>query len=120
MKLKLDANIGRRGIELLRGAGHDVMTVRDQKREGAADEAIFVTCVGEGRALITLDRDFGEVLRFPPDQSAGIVILDLGPRATPAALLARVADFLAVATTEKLEGALWIVQPGRVRIRARN
>jgi hypothetical protein len=28
MKLKLDENIGRRGIELLTSAGHDVTTVR--------------------------------------------------------------------------------------------
>ena len=120
MKLKLDENIGRRGLELLRDAGHDVMTVREQKLEGAPDEAVFAACAGEGRALITLDRDFGEVLRFPPDQSAGIVVLDLGPRATLAGLLARLADFLAVAKTEKLEGALWIVQPGRVRIHIRD
>jgi predicted nuclease of predicted toxin-antitoxin system len=119
LKLKLDENIGQRGLELLRGAGHDVMTVRDQKLEGATDETVFATCSGEGRALLTLDRDFGEVLRFPPESSAGIVILDIGPRATLVGLLARLNDFLAVAKTEKLQGTLWIVQPGRVRIHAR-
>lgn len=30
MKFKLDENIGRRGLELLKASGHDVMTVRDQ------------------------------------------------------------------------------------------
>ena len=81
MKIKLDENIGTRGSELLAERAHDVSTVRDQKLSGAPDENIFAVCAAEGRVLVTLDRDFGEVLRFPPEQSAGIVILDLGPRA---------------------------------------
>jgi hypothetical protein len=70
----------------------------------------------EERVLVTLDRDFGEVLRFPPDQGAGIVILDLGPRASPRRLLDRLRDFLAVAEEQEVRGSLWIVEPGRVRI----
>jgi predicted nuclease of predicted toxin-antitoxin system len=72
VKLKLDENIRRRGLELLQAAGHDVMTVRDQDLGGATDERPFATCAAEGRALITLDHDFGQVTRFPPEQSAGV------------------------------------------------
>ena len=96
MKFKLDENIGRRGLELLRASGHDVMTVRDQNLNGVADEVLFGICAAEGRALITLDRDFGQVPRFPPEASAGIVILETGPRATLQELLGRIQDFLAV------------------------
>src|SRR2546421_12570546 len=49
MKIKLDENIGRRGYELLRIAGHDVMTVRDKSLQGAHDELIFKVCADEGR-----------------------------------------------------------------------
>jgi len=79
VKFKLDENIGRRGLELLEASGHDVMTVRDQGLRGVTDKKLFEICVAERRALITLDRDFGHVPRFPPDQSAGIVILEVGP-----------------------------------------
>ena len=41
MKLKLDENIGRRGLELLKAAGHEVDTVRDQGLQGARDETLF-------------------------------------------------------------------------------
>lgn len=78
MRIKVDENIGRSGVELLRQAGHDVMTVREQGLAGAADEGVYQACVAEGRALITLDRDFGQVPRFPPARTAGIVVLDLG------------------------------------------
>jgi predicted nuclease of predicted toxin-antitoxin system len=76
MKIKLDENIGRRGIELLKAAGHDVLTVRDQGLQGAHDEALFKVCAEEERVLLTLDHDFGQVLRFSPEQSAGLVVLE--------------------------------------------
>ena len=116
MKIKLDENIGKRGLELLRLEGHDALSVYDQGLSGADDDRLFDVCASEGRVLITLDRDFGEVLRFPPEDSAGIVILDLGTRASPVRILDRLADFLLLAETNDVLGQLWIVEPGRVRI----
>jgi predicted nuclease of predicted toxin-antitoxin system len=75
VRLKLDENIGRSGLELLKQAGHDVTTVPEQGLAGKSDEVVFQICVAERRTLITLDRDFGQLPRFPPRQSAGIVIL---------------------------------------------
>ena len=120
MKIKLDENIGHRGVELLRQAGHDVMTVRDQNLLGASDETLFNVCAGEGRVLITLDHDFGQVLRFPPERASGLVILEPGPRMNPGSLLDRLRDFLSLASTRSPAGALWIVEPGRVRVHLRN
>jgi hypothetical protein len=70
--------------------------------------------------LLTLDRDFGEPLRFPSYQSAGIVVLELGAPASLKLLLDRVSDFISLATTRPAEGELWIVEPGRTRIRGRH
>src|SRR5437660_909859 len=83
---------------------------------GAADEILFEVCGRERRALNTLDRDFGQVLRYPPAASAGIVILEIGRRTTHPALLDRVRELLRLLDTRSPEGALWIVEPGRLRI----
>jgi predicted nuclease of predicted toxin-antitoxin system len=99
VKLKLDENIGQRGLELLKAAGHDVMTVRDQQLQGAKDEVLFAVCANEGRALITLDHHFGQVLRFPPEQGAGTIILEIGARATAQALLDRMSDLITLLQT---------------------
>ena len=116
MKVKADENLGHSAVELLRQAGHDVATVREQGLAGATDENVFRACASEGRALITLDRDFGQVRRFHPGQSAGIVILELGAPASLRLVHARLRDFLALAASRSLTGELWIVEPGRVRV----
>ena len=76
-------------------------------------------CRLDGRALITLDRDFGEVLRFPPEDMAGIIILDGRGRLSPASILARIREFAALLAVQPIERQLWIVEPGRVRIHER-
>lgn len=118
MKIKVDENIGWTGITFLRDNGHDVMGVGDQGLSGAPDETIFDVCVAERRVLVTLDRDFGHLTRFSPVHSAGIVILELAGPASIQLLLRRLRGFLALAATRAVAGELWIVEPGRVRIRA--
>jgi predicted nuclease of predicted toxin-antitoxin system len=120
LKIKLDENVGRRGLELLKAAGHDVMTVREQNLGGSTDEALFDVCASEGRTLVTLDHDFGQVTRFPPERSAGVVVLEVGPRASLSSILARLREFLAVSRDHSVIGPLWIVEPGRVRIHLRS
>jgi predicted nuclease of predicted toxin-antitoxin system len=116
MKLKLDENIGRRGIDLLTTSGHDVATVLGQGLGGSTDEKLFTVCASEGRALVTLDRDFGQVLRFPPAQGAGIVVIEIGPQVSTENLLSRLREFTQLLETQALIGKLWIIEPGRVRI----
>jgi len=117
VKIKADENIGIGGVNLLRDSGHDVATVRQEGLGGSSDHRIFQVCVAEGRTLITLDRDFGHVPRFPPRQSAGVVILELGGSASLRLLHDRRHDFLTVAALRPVSGELWIVEPGRVRVR---
>jgi hypothetical protein len=76
--------------------------------------------VREGRTLVTLDRDLGQVLRFPPATSAGIIVIDLGPRATHQRLLERTRELLAMVETRSPSRSLWIVEPGRVRVHLAN
>lgn len=92
MKFKLDENLASLGKSLLEADGHDVMTVREQALCGVNDVTLFGVCRDEGRVLITLDHDFRQTLRFPPDKSAGLVVLECRgvwgqtPHSTPRAM----------------------------------
>ena len=119
MRFKLDENIGDTGRGLLTHAGHDVSTVALQSMNGASDVALYNVCCVENRILITLDRDFGEVLRFPPENIAGIVVLDCRGRLSPTSIQARLKEFLTLLASQRIDRQLWIVEPGRVRIHER-
>ena len=86
MKLKLDENFGRRCIDILTDAGHDVATVAGQQMSGAADEDVIQVSHAESRCLVTLDLDFANPLRFKPANYSGIAVIRLTGRASYAEL----------------------------------
>lgn len=77
MRLKLDENLGRRIASILREAGHDVVTVVDEDLMGASDADVFQAAMGEQRALVSLDVDFANPLRFDPTIASGLAVLRL-------------------------------------------
>jgi predicted nuclease of predicted toxin-antitoxin system len=119
MKFKLDENLGSLGKKLLEEDGYDVMTVAQQKLSGSSDHTLYQVCREEERILVTLDHDFSHMLRFPPEATPGIVILESPGRLTPAAITARIAEMAALLRVRPIDRELWIVEPGRVRIRER-
>jgi predicted nuclease of predicted toxin-antitoxin system len=116
VRFKLDENLGTIGKHTLAAEGHDVMTVLEQRLSGKGDQEIFEICSREDRALVTLDQDFAQTLRFAPNESAGIIVLRTGGRVTPSSIEVCMLTLLAFLRTQKMERALWIVEPGRVRV----
>jgi predicted nuclease of predicted toxin-antitoxin system len=119
MKVKFDENLGSIGVSLLESEGHDVKTIAEQRMSGASDEQVYETCRDESRVLVTLDRDFGQIIRFPPERTAGIVVLECKGRLSSAMILARLAEFATLLRARPIDHELWIVEPGRVRIHER-
>ena len=115
MKAKLDENLGRSCAAMLTASGHDISTVREQGMSSWADEQVLTACQREGRTLVTLDLDFSNPLRFPPDGTPGIVVLRLPSPVTLGQLKAALAALDAALASRSVLGKLWIVQPGAVR-----
>ena len=83
MKLKLDENLGARGAELFRQAGHDISTVAQQGLCSATDKRLLEVCVTEKRCLVTLDLEFGNPLVFRPEDYSGIAVFRPLSTSTP-------------------------------------
>ncbi len=115
MLVKLDENLGERGRRAFVEAGHEVATVGDQGLAGAIDPRVIEVCGAERRCLVTLDLDFSNPLRFPPEQYAGIAVSRLSRQPTPSDLDGAVQVLMAGLTLDSIVGKLWIVERHRIR-----
>ena len=116
MRFKLDENLGSRTAGLIIESGHDVETVAQEQLSGTSDERLLEICSAERRCLISLDLDFADVLRFPPHNSSGIVVLRPPRKASLALLTGLVRSLLASLQTASIAGRLWVVEAGRIRV----
>ena len=84
----------------------------------AARPDIAAHAQAHGLCLVTRDFDFADVHNYPPDQYAGLVVLDLPNTAVATTILSVVRALLGRPDVlSSLPGRLAIVEPGRVRLR---
>jgi len=115
MNFKLDENLDPRIGLLLAEGGHDVETVISEGMSGRSDDELYAVCRRECRTLVTLDLDFANPLRFPPEGMMGIVVLRPAMASLP--LIRLTAEgALSHIKSGRSRGQLWIVEPGRIRV----
>ena len=69
-----------------------------------------------GRCLVTLDLDFSDVLRFPPQENYGIVVIRVPHNPTLPLLEQLIRQFLNSLENMPIDKKLWIVETGRIRV----
>lgn len=118
MRFLVDANLPRTTSACIQKSGHEAVDVRDIGLGKSPDSVIARYAQQEGLALITRDKDFGDVRNYPPANYAGIVVLDLQDDAVVAEILKVLAAFLSqTESLKQLPGRLAIVEAGRIRLR---
>ncbi len=112
MRFLVDRCAGRRLADRLRDAGHDVVESRERGPD-PGDRTLLDWAVEEKRILVTMDKDFGELIFSEAAKHAGIIRLPDVPAAARIALVERV---LAQHARELEEKAIVTVRGGRIRI----
>ena len=118
-KFLVDEDLPRSLARELRQTGIDAVDVRDAGLRGRPDPDVLDFAVSEGRAVLTADLRFANVLAFPPSSHHGVLVARF-PNQTPIrvlndAVLAAVRSL----TDDEIEQAVVIVEPGRIRLRRR-
>ena len=107
MRILADANMHEKVVALLRGAGHDVVWVREEQPR-ALDPNVLAWATREDRLLITFDKDFGELTqRRQLAAPHGIILFRIPDEVPPNESVALVAQN----TMASLDwaGYLWVI-----------
>jgi predicted nuclease of predicted toxin-antitoxin system len=113
MKILLDTCVWGGVREALRARCYDVIWTGEWESD-PGDEEILELANAQGRILVTLDKDFGELAIVQQKPHCGIVrLVDFSAR-DQATICMQVLERY---ETELLKGALVTAEPGRIRIR---
>jgi predicted nuclease of predicted toxin-antitoxin system len=116
VKLFLDENLSPQHASELRSIGYDACAVLEVGLSGASDEQIRRFAVENGRVLVTLDADFANVIRFPPEHTPGVLRLKIHPPAEESIRQAIRRGLLLLKKVD-LAGRLAVVDKDKIRVR---
>ena len=112
MKFLVDRCAGRRLAEWLRSLGHDVAEGRERGPD-PGDRIVLEWASREGRVLITMDKDFGELVFLEGASHSGLVRL---PDVPAPARITLVQRLLQDHSNDLQSGAVITIRGGRIRI----
>lgn len=116
VRLKVDEDLPRQVAEMLNAQGHDAVTVLEQGWKGASDDVLWRRIQAEQRWLITADKGFADLRRYPPGGHAGVVLLRSAEESRRA-----YSDLIAIAhdrlDLNEIPGAVVVITRRGVRVR---
>jgi len=114
MRFVADENFPRPALEALRNAGWDIFSVAEEC-PGISDEEVAARCSESQRILLTLDKDFGELV-FQRGLSAGSGVVLFRHFSESPEEAADVALAL-MKTQPDLNGTFCVITRDRIRVR---
>ena len=116
LRFLVDVGVGTGVEELLRVHGYDTKTIRsiDPTMD---DLAIIRLAHAEGRMVVTMDKDFGELVYHSGTRHAGVLLLRLDDATGEEKR--RVVEAILAAHADRMKNSFCVYQKGRLRIRPR-
>ena len=114
LRFLIDVSAGRGIEEFLREKGYDTKAVRDID-PGMEDEEIIRIAVSEDRMIITMDKDFGELVYHCSLKHSGVLLLRLEDETQSEKV--RILKHILDNYSTYLKGCFCVFQNDRLRIR---
>jgi predicted nuclease of predicted toxin-antitoxin system len=116
LKVKVDEDLPRQAVQLLREHDYDAASVIEQEMGGWKDQQLWAAIQKEERYLVTADKGFGDIRVYPPGTHHGILLLrpDEDGIRPLIDLLRKVMDSSAL---EDLVDATTVANPRGIRLR---
>ena len=116
MRVKVDEDLPKSAVRLLRDKAYDAVSVVEQGMGGLKDSLLWQAVQAERRFLVTADKGFADIRFYQPGSHAGILLLrpDQDGIRPVMELLERV---LASYSLEALAETVTVVTPRGIRIR---
>ncbi len=114
LKFLVDVGVGKIVEEWLKDNGYDVKNIREIN-PGMEDREILRIAVNEGRMVITMDKDFGELIYKSGLLHSGILLLRLEDARADEKV--SIVKEILEKYDEKMQNKFCVFQNGRIRIR---
>jgi predicted nuclease of predicted toxin-antitoxin system len=114
VKLLIDVSVGQAVVDALARAGWDVQAVRDRDAS-MSDQQILQWAVADDRVVITMDKDFGQLVFQAGWSHRGVLLMRLEGASSTEKIAAVTAVLLHAG--DQLVGRFAVYQDGRLRMR---
>ncbi|MFA4918776.1 MAG: DUF5615 family PIN-like protein [Thermodesulfovibrionales bacterium] len=116
MKMFANENLFEPIIDYLKAIGNDMLSIRDSGLSGISDDEVYQRACADKRVIITMDKDFSRMFRFPPENCGGIIVVKIYKRTVDETLLLFKKAYESIQGRDVVEN-LVIITPDGVRIR---
>ncbi len=120
LQILVDEDMPHPTAKLLRSLHIDAIDLRDIGLKGSTDAEVFEYAQAHKMILISRDREFGNMLKYPLGTHCGIIWVNLPYTFVRHQILDAVERFFMEVERDKLKNNLTILEVGRYRIRERS
>lgn len=115
-RVKLDEGLSQTLVSQLAARGYEAYTVLGQGWGGLKDPVLWPAVQAERAFLITIDKGFGDIRRYPPGTHAGVLVLRPDVEGINEYMLL-LQSVLATHSLDEFAGCVVVATPRGVRVR---
>ena len=117
LKILVDEDMPRPTAALLKSLDIDALDVRDVGLRGSPDAEVFAYAQEHEMILISRDKEFANILKYPPSSHCGIILIKLPFTYVRHQILDVIGRFFGQVERDKLPDNLTILERDKYRIR---